>query len=121
MLQLIEQHLLQNQAVYRTVSCPDLEKGARYIPQGFHTTALNNTTLDSEEQIDGIETNPRASIPVEKETEAGKLPKKVTLQEILYHPGAFCVPMTDIIATPGLQGPINNNLAHSAQRLQNMA
>ena len=26
----LEQRLLQKQAVYRTVSCPDLEKGVRY-------------------------------------------------------------------------------------------
>ena len=29
----LEQRLLQKQAVYRTVLCPDLEKSVRYIPQ----------------------------------------------------------------------------------------
>ena len=38
--QLLEQRLLQKQAVYRTVSCPDLKKGLGYIPQaGFNNTA----------------------------------------------------------------------------------
>ena len=46
--------------------------------------------------------------------------KKVTLQELLYHPGGLHVPTTDIIAAPGLQVPVNNNLAHAAHRLQNM-
>ena len=68
-----------------------------------------------------INRGPRVSTPVDTEIEAGKLPKKVTLNDLLFHPGALHVPVTDIIATLGLQGPVNNNLTHSAQRLQNMA
>ena len=115
----LEQKLLQKKAVYRTVSCPDLEKGVRYIPQGHKVINSNETSLESEEQINrtGIEKGPRASTPIETETEAGKLLKKVTLQDLLYHPGALHVPATDIIAAPGLRGPVNNNLACAAQRL----
>ena len=119
----LEQRLLQKQAVYRTVSCPDLEKGVKYIPQGLNVIDLNDTSLESEEQIKGTEfgKGPRASTPIETETEVSKLPKKVTLQDLLYHPGTLHVPATDIIAAPGLQGPVNNNLACAAQRLHNMA
>ena len=51
----------------------------------------------------------------------GKLPKKVTLKELLHQPGGLQVPATDIIAAPGLRVPINNNLASAKHRLQNMA
>ena len=56
--QLLEQQLLQKQAVYRTVPCPDLKKGLRYTQQaGFNNTALHNTPLDSDEEIEGTMTN----------------------------------------------------------------
>ena len=58
---------------------------------------------------------------METDAEPGKLPKKVSVQELLHQPGGLHVPATDIIATPGLQVPLNNNLAHAAHRLQNMA
>ena len=63
--------------MYRTVSCPDLEKGVRYIPQGLNVINSNDTSLESEEQIKGteLEKGLRASTPIEIETEAGKLPK----------------------------------------------
>ena len=50
-----------------------------------------------------IKQGPRASTPIEIGTEGGKLPKKVTLEDLLYHPGALCVPPADIIAAPGLR------------------
>ena len=73
----LEQRLLQKQAVYRTISCPDLEKGVRYIPQGLKVIDSNDTSLESEDQINGteIEKGPRASTPIEIEAEAGKIPK----------------------------------------------
>ena len=113
----LEQRLLQKQAVYKTVSCPDLEKGVKYVPQGHKTIDLNNTSINTEENLDetDIAQGPRASTPVEIGTEGGKLPKKVTLEDLLYHPGALCVPPADIIATPGLCSPANNNLAWAAQ------
>ena len=100
----LEQRLLQKQAVYRTVSCPDLEKGVRYAPQGLNANISNDISLESAEEVLGtdIKTGPRASTPIETDTEVGKLPKKVTLQDLLYHPGALPVPATDIIAAPGL-------------------
>ena len=42
------------------------------------------------------------------------------MQELLHQPGGLCVPATDIIAAPGLQVPLNNNLARAAHILQNM-
>ena len=119
----LEQRLLQKQAVYRTVSCPDLEKGVKYTPQGVNANKSDNILLESGKEKIGtrIEEGPRASTPIETQAELGKLPKKVTLKELLYDPGGLCVLATDIIATPALQAPVNNNLAHAAQRLQNMA
>ena len=113
----LEQRLLRKQAVYRTVSCPDLEKGVKYVPQGHKTIDSNNTSINTEENLDetDIEQGPRASTPVEIGTEGGKLPKKVTLEDLLYHPGELCVPLVDIIAAPGLRSPANNNLAWAAQ------
>ena len=122
--QFLEQQLLQKQAVYRTVSCPDLEQGLKYIPQsGFNNTTLQNTPPDSDKEIQGTKTNkgPRASTPIETDKEGTKLSKKVMLQAFLYHPGALHILASDIIAAPGLQGPIHNYLTHAAQRLQNMA
>ena len=118
----LEQRLLQKQAVYRTVSCPDLKKGVRYTPQGFKANSTNDISSESEDALGTeMEKCPHASTPIETETKLGKLPKKVTLQELLHQPGGLHVPATDIIAAPGLQGPINNNLACAAHRLQNMA
>ena len=97
----LEQRLLQKQAVYRTVSCPDLEKGVRYISEGLKVTGSNDTSQKQVNRTE-IEKGPRASTPIDTETEAGKLPKKVTLQDLLYHPGDSHIPVTDIIATPGL-------------------
>ena len=108
------------QAVYRTVLCLDLEKGVRYVPQGHKRIDSNNTSINTEENLNRteIEQGPRASTPIEIGTEVGKLPKRVTLEHLLYHPG---VPLADIIAAPRLQGPAYNNLACAAQQLQNMA
>ena len=118
----LEQRLLQKQAVYQTVSCPDLEKGARYTPQGLKANLTNDLSSASEEIIGTeLEEGPRASTPVETQAKIGKLPKKVTLQELLHQPGGLSVPATDIIAALGLQVPINNNLVHATHRLQNMA
>ena len=122
--QFLEQQLLQKEAMFRTVSCPDLEQGLKYIPQsGFNNTTLHNTPPDSNEEIQGTKTNkgPRASTPIEIDKEATKLSKKVTLQDLLYHPGALHIPSSDIKAAPGLQDPIHNDLRHAAQRLQNIA
>ena len=113
----LEQRLLQKQAVYRTVLCPDLEKGVKYVPQGHKTIDSNNTSINTEENLDetDVEQGPRASTPVEIGTESGKLPKKATLEDLLYHPSALRVPPADIIAAPRLRGPANNNLAWAAQ------
>ena len=118
----LEQRLLQKQGVYRTVSCPDLEKGVKYVPLGHKTIDSNNTSLNTEDNLDetDIEQGPSASTSVGIGTEGGKLAKKVTLEDLLYHPGALRVPQADIIAAPGLRGPANNNLVWAAQRLQNM-
>ena len=95
----LEQRLLEKQAVYRTVSCPDLEKGVRYTPQGFKANSTNNISSESEDTLGTeIEKGPCTSTPVETETKSGKLPKKVTLQELLYQPGGLCASATDIIA-----------------------
>ena len=100
----LEQRLLQKQVVYRTVLCPDLEKGVTYVPQGHKTIDSNNTSINTEENLDktDIEQGPRASTPVEIGTEGGKLPKKVTLEDLLYNPGALRVPLVDIIGAPRL-------------------
>ena len=47
----LEQRLLHKQAVYRTVSCPDLEKGVRYTPQGLKANSTNNISSKSEEAL----------------------------------------------------------------------
>ena len=118
----LEQRLLQKQAVYRTVSCPDLKKGVQYTPQGIKANSTNHLSSESEEPIGTeLEKGPRSSTPVETEVTTGKLLKKVTLKELLHQPGGLKVPATDIIAAPGLQVPVNNNLACAAHRLQNMA
>ena len=118
----LEQRLLQKQAVYRTVSCPDLEKGVRYTPQGLKANSTNDLSSDSEEILGTeLEEGPWASTPVETQAQLGKLPKKVTLQELLHQPGGLSVPATHIIAAPGLQVPVNNNLVCATQRLQSMA
>ena len=118
----LEQRLLQKQAVYRTVSCPDLEKGVRYTPQVLKANSTKDLSSESEEILGTeLEEGPRASTPVETQAHLDKLPKKVTLQELLHQPGGLSVPATDIIAALGLQVPVNNNLAHATHRLQNMA
>ena len=88
----------------------------------MNNTALNNTPPDSEEEIEGTKTNtsPRASTPIDRDTEVAKLPKKITIQDIPYHPGALCIPTTNIIATLVLQSPAYNYLTCTASRLQNM-
>ena len=43
----LEQRLLQKQAVYRTVSCPDLEKGVLYTPQGIKANSTNDISSES--------------------------------------------------------------------------
>ena len=118
----LEQRLLQKQAVYRTISCPDLEKGVRYTPQGIKANSTNDISSESEDTLGTkLEKGPRASTPVQTEAKMGKLLKKVTLKELLHQPGGLKVPATDIIAAPGLRVPINNSLACAAHRLQNMA
>ena len=118
----LEQRLLQKQAVYRTVSCPDLKKGVRYTPQGIKANSTNDISSESEDTLGTeLEKGPCASTPVETEAKAGKLLKKVILKELLHQPGGLKVPATDIIGALGLRVPINNNLAHAAHRLQNMA
>ena len=78
--QFLEHQLLQKQAVYSMVLCPDLTKGLKNIPEtSFNTSVLNNAPPDSEEEdSEGIQTNkgPRPSTPINKETEADKLAKK---------------------------------------------
>ena len=99
----LEQRLLQKQAVYRTVSCPDLKKGVRYTPQGIKANSINNISSESEDTLGTeLEKGPRASTPVETEVKAGKLPKKATLKELLHQPVGLKVPAIDIIAAPGL-------------------
>ena len=99
----LEQRLLQKQAVYRTVSCPDLKKGVRYTPQGIKANSTNDISSESEDTLGtDLEKGPRASTPVETEVKAGKLPKKVMLKELLHQPGGLKVPATDIIAALGL-------------------
>ena len=118
----LEQRLLKKQAVYRTVSCPDLEKGVQYTPQGLKSNSTNDISSESEEALGTqIEESPRASTPIETEVKTGKLLKKVTLEELRHQPGGLCVPATDIIVALGQQVPVNNNLACAAHRLQNMA
>ena len=118
----LEQRLLQKQAVYRTVSCPDLEKGVRYTPQGIKANSTNDISSESEDTLETeLEKGPHTSTPVETEIKAGKLSKKVTLKELLHQPGGLKVPATDIIAAPGLRVPVNNNLACASHRLHNMA
>ena len=86
----LEQRLLQKQAVYRTVSCPDLKKGVRYTPQGIKANSTNDLSSESEDPIGtNLEKGPCASTPVEKEVTTGKLPKKVTLKELLHQPGGL--------------------------------
>ena len=51
----LEQRLLQKQAVYGTVSCPDLAKGVQYIPQGLKANSTNDISLESEEEALGTE------------------------------------------------------------------
>ena len=98
----LEQRLLQKQAVYRTVSCPDLEKGVRYTPQILSGNLTQCKSFKSEEALGtDIEESPRASTPVETKDITGKLLKKVTLQELLHQPGGLYVPAIDIIAAPG--------------------
>ena len=118
----LEERLSQKQAVYRTVLCPDLEKGVRYTPQRLKANSTNDLSSESEEILGTeLEGGPWASTPVETQAQLGKLPTKVTLQELLHQPGGLTVPATDIIAAPGLQVPVNKNLANATQRLQNMA
>ena len=118
----LEQRLLQKQAVYRTVSCPDLKKGVRYTPQGSKANSTNDILSESEDALGtNLEKGPHTSTPVETEVKAGKLLKKVMLKELLHQPGGLKVPATDIIAALGLQVPVNNNLACAVHRLQNMA
>ena len=78
--------------------------------------------MDFEEEVLGTETEtgPQASTPIETEAKSGKLLKKVTLQELLHHPGGLHVSATDIIVALGLRVPTNNNLACAAKQLQNM-
>ena len=114
----LEQRLLQKQAVNRTVSCPDLEKGVCYTPQGIKANSTNDISSESEDASGTeIEKGPRPSTPVETEVKSGKLLKRVTLQELLHQPGGLRVPATDTIAAPGLRVPVNNNLACAAHRL----
>ena len=47
----LEQRLLQKQAVYRTVSCPDLEKGVQYTPQGIKANSTNDISSESEDAL----------------------------------------------------------------------
>ena len=118
----LEQRLLQKQAVYRTVSCPDLKKGVRYTPQGIKANSTNDISSESEDALGTeLKNGPHASNPVETEVKTGKLPKKVTLKELLHQSGGLKVPATDIIDAPGLRVPVNNNLACAAHRLHNMA
>ena len=99
----LEQRLLQKQAIYRTVSCPDLEKGVRYTPQGIKANSTNYISSESEDTLGTeLEKGPCVSTPVETEVKIGKLPKKVTLKELLHQPGGLKVLATDIIAAPGL-------------------
>ena len=100
----LEQRLLQKQAVYRTGSCPDLEKGVRYTLQGLKANLTNDLSSESEEILGTeLEEGPWASTPVETQAQLGKLPEKVTLQELLHQPGGLSVPAIAIIVAPGLQ------------------
>ena len=99
----LEQKLLQKQAVYRTVSCPDLKKGVQYTPQGTKANSTNDLSSESEDSLGTeLEKGPCTSTPVKTEVTTGKLPKKVTLKELLHQPAGLKVPATDIIVAPGL-------------------
>ena len=83
--------------------CPDLQKSIRYTPQGITAIFTNDISSESEDALGTeLEKGPRTSTPVETDVKAGKLPKKVTLKEILHQPGGLQVPATDVIAAPGL-------------------
>ena len=108
----IDQRLLQQQALYRTNSCPDLAQGGSYIPQTSHTKLeLDHTPpySDDEEYIGNKKAKRlTASTPIHKGTKPKH--KGVTFNyKIINDPGAFTVPATDIIAAPGLQGQAQLN------------
>ena len=123
----IDQRLLQQQALYRTNSCPDLAQGVSYMPQTSPTKIeLDHTPpySDDEEYISNKKAKQlTASTPIHKGTKPKHKGVTFNINEIISHPGVFTVPATNIIAAPGLQGQaqLNHYLTHAQQRLQNMA
>ena len=75
--------------------CDTLHRELKEIPQMIYH---QNPSLIGTE----LEKGPHASTPAETEVKTDKLPKKVTLKELLHQPGGLKVPATDIIAAPEL-------------------
>ena len=123
----IDQRLLQQQALYRTNSCPDLAQGVSYMPQTSPTKLeLDHTPRYSndKEYISNKKAKKlTASTLIHKATKPKHKGVTFNINEIINHPGAFTVPTTNIIAAPSLQGqaPLNHYLTRAQQRLQNMA
>ena len=123
----IDQRLLQQQALYRTNSCPDLAQGGTCVPQTSPTKLeLDHTPpySDDEEYISNKKAKQlTASTPIHKGTKPKHKGVTFNINEIINHPGVFTVPATDIIAAPGLQGQaqLNHYLTRARRRLQNMA
>ena len=109
----IDQRLLQQQALYRTNSCPDLAQGGSYMPQTSPTKLeLDHTPpySDDEEYIGNKKAKQlTASTPIHKGTKPKHKGVTFNINEIINHPGAFTVPATNIIAAPGLQGQAQLN------------
>ena len=109
----IDQRLLQQQALYRTNSCPDLAQGVSYVPQTSPTKLeLDHTPpySDDEEYIGNKKAKQlTASTPIHKATKPKHKGVTFNINEIINHPGTFTVPATNIIAAPGLQGQAQLN------------
>ena len=109
---ILEHRLLQKQPVYRTSSFPDLAKGLEYTLQkesGLATGEYTPPPSDVKDDQTLLNEAPRASTPVEGETDPKKLYKKIRIKDILFHPDAFCIPGINIVATPA-QGQRHNYL-----------
>ena len=104
----IDQRLLQQQTLHRTNSCPDLAQGVTSVSQTSPTKhELDHTPpySDDEEYIGNKKAKQlTASTPIHEGTTPKHKGVTFNINEIIHHPGAFTVPVTDIIAAPGLQG-----------------